>query len=311
MAAYGGAWRVLDFVEWRGELTSREHHLVLLPDRGDPPANVPVADVAVALFGPGVSVRADTMRLLAHHGVTALWCDFRGVPHSATHAWADHSRVTARQRAQAALPEHRKRAAWARIVAAKIDAQARVLEHLERAEAPTLRRMASMRIKSGDSSNLEGQAAVTYFPSLVQAADFTRRDHDNFSINAALDYGYGVFRARVIRSVLSVGLHPPLALFHRGRGNYFALADDLIEPFRPVIDLAVIRANQDTGSSAGHLELTREVKHSLVEQLSTPFAADGVGVAAAMDRLAANLAALFEGQARDLMVPLWRGSLNA
>ena len=311
-SSFGGAWRVLDFVGWSGTLDVHEHLLRLRPREAGASADpVAIADVAVVLLGPDVTVTAAVMHEFATHGVVSLWCDFRGKPYSAVHPWAVNTRVVTRQRAQAACPEHRKRAAWARIVESKIDAQARVLEHLGRPGAATLRRLARGRVRSGDMTNIEGRAAALYFPSLMERTDFVRSDATGFPVNAALNYGYGVFRARVIRAVLAAGLHPPLGLFHRGRANYFALADDLIEPFRPLVDLTVVKASAGIDGDEESGALPAALRHSCVEALSASFADDGKGVAAVMDHFAARLASYYEGETKTLEVPLWRGNLDA
>ena len=92
------------------------------------------------------------------------------------------------------------------------------------------------RVRSGDSTNLEGQAAAFYFPKLFGAG--FHRGQERW-INAALDYGYAVLRGTIARGLVAHGLLPSIGLFHASEQNAFNLADDLIEPFRPVVDLFV------------------------------------------------------------------------
>src|SRR3546814_5187240 len=93
------------------------------------------------------------------------------------------------------------------------------------------------RVKSGDPDNLEAQAARRYWP-LLMGADF-RRDRHSPGANALLNYGYAVMRATVARAIVAAGLHPTIGINHANRSNALALADDLIEPFRPLFDALV------------------------------------------------------------------------
>lgn len=119
------------------------------------------------------------------------------------------------------------------------------------------------KVKSGDPQNLEGQAARIYWQRLF-GSDF-RRDPKTPGINTLLNYGYAVMRAAVARAIVSTGLHPSLGLHHHNQYNSFCLADDLLEPLRPAVDLKVY--NQWEKSPDG-LELTPENKRALLEVLS-------------------------------------------
>lgn len=94
-------------------------------------------------------------------------------------------------------------------------------------------------VRSGDPDNREAQAAQAYWP-LMMGKDF-RRDRNAEGPNALLNYGYAVLRAATARAIVAAGLHPSLSLHHSSGGDALALADDLMEPFRPTIDLAVHR----------------------------------------------------------------------
>jgi CRISP-associated protein Cas1 len=138
-----------------------------------------------------------------------------------------------RAQADASLPFRKQ--AWATLVRQKITAQA---EALERVNAPSehLRRLAAA-VRSGDPDNREAQAAQAYWPLMMDKA--FRRDRSAAGANALLNYGYAVLRAATARAIVSAGLHPSLSVHHRSGGDALALADDLMEPFRPTIDLIV------------------------------------------------------------------------
>jgi len=97
-------------------------------------------------------------------------------------------------------------------------------------------------IHDGDVSNREGHAAKVYFNELF-GKDFTR--DDDCLTNSALNYGYTVIRSAMSRTVVSKGLHPSISLFHHNMYDAYALADDLMEPFRPIVDNFVISNIKD------------------------------------------------------------------
>jgi CRISP-associated protein Cas1 len=112
-------------------------------------------------------------------------------------------------------------------------------------------------VRSGDVENAEAQAARYYWP-LLMGENF-RRDLDGSGSNGLLNYGYAILRSAVARSVCAAGLHPTLGLFHSNRSNAFALVDDLMEPFRPLVDRVVFDLVYN-----GDTEVTPQAKRQLV-----------------------------------------------
>lgn len=92
------------------------------------------------------------------------------------------------------------------------------------------------KVLSGDTTNCEAQASVIYFKELF-GKNFKRREDNN--INAFLNYGYSIIRGFVARTICAHGLQPFLGVNHKNQFNQFNLADDLMELFRPLVDLFV------------------------------------------------------------------------
>jgi CRISPR-associated protein Cas1 len=84
------------------------------------------------------------------------------------------------------------------------------------------------------------------------------RDQAGGGVNGLLNYGYTVLRALVSRAICAAGLHPTISVFHSNRANAFALADDLMEPYRPLVDLMVRRL-----VARGVTDVDSEAKHEL------------------------------------------------
>lgn len=268
---------------------------------GAPSQLVPVADVAVVLLGIKVSISTAVMHRLLDADVVVMFCDWRGVPEGAAYPWRAHTRVGARQRAQAALSVPRQKNAWGRLVKAKVLGQARVLAEVDSAASLRLRNLAK-EVRSGDPDNVEGQAARVYWNRVFGPEESFLRLHESEDPrNTCLNYGYGVLRAQGVRAVVSAGLNPTLGVFHRGRSNYFNLVDDLIEPFRPAVDDAVLRLPADASLS------DRVVKQHLVQAVKQPFNVDGETLPTVLERLAQHLGQYVEGDRDRLDVRPWTG----
>ena len=149
---------------------------------------------------------------------------------------------------------------WKDIIQAKLTQQAEVLSTCSKPDAP-LRYMAK-QVKTGDPENLEGQGARYYFQTLF-GKDF-RRDRAQDGVNAMLNYGYTILRSAVVRAITGAGLHPSLGIHHQNQYNAMRLADDLMEPFRPLVDFCVYRMTDEDE----YTSVTSEVKKRLVALLS-------------------------------------------
>ena len=185
---------------------------------------------------------------------------------------------------------------WQSVVQAKIRQQGAVLDALGKDGADGFDLMAR-RVGSGDPDNMEAQAARRYWP-LLFGADF-RRDRQASGINAMLNYGYAVLRAATARAVCGAGLHPAIGLNHKSED--MALIDDLMEPFRPMIDLLVSRA-----VDAGHKGVTKDTKRYLASVASVDMQTERgrTPVFTCLERLAQSLARSCERGKPELDFPL-------
>ncbi len=147
-----------------------------------------------------------------------------------------HSRALKVMRAQLALSQPRRKRLWQHIVQRKIRNQAEVLRLHGHDAARRLHTLAR-DVRSGDAGHAEAQAAQVYFRHLF-GVDFSRaqvRLH-----NSALNYGYSVVRSALARNLVAHGFVTAFGLHHRSELNAFNLADDLLEPFRPILDAHVL-----------------------------------------------------------------------
>lgn len=293
-------WRVVDLCTFEGDLRAVRGGVEVCPAEGASTV-LPVAELAVVLIGMKVNLSAAVLHRLSEADVAVLFCDWRGIPEGGCYSWSDHGRVAARHRAQAEVSVPRKKNAWARLVRAKIEGQASVLENLKIRGSGELLALAD-QVRSGDPGNVEAQAARLYWSrTLGRGVGRQPAAGQLIGANACLDYGYAVLRGHLMRAVLAAGLAPALGVFHRGRGNAFALADDLIEPFRPAIDEVALPLPATASPS------DREVKQLLVAAASQRFDADGHGIPAVAEALAQSFGRYIEGDIDRLQVASWQG----
>lgn len=214
----------------------REHFALVVEQ--DSSARVPFEDIAViVLHHREITLTHPVLAACAEYGISLFSTGDNHQPNGVFLPYLSHSRATRMMRLQMQLERPIAKRAWAEIVRAKIQNQARCLTLTHSQNADRLDSLAR-RVRSGDSENMEAQASAIYFRALF-GANFDRSQPG--WINAALDYGYAIFRGAIARGLVAHGFLPSLGLFHRSEQNAFNLADDVIEPFRPVVDLFVAK----------------------------------------------------------------------
>ncbi len=153
---------------------------------------------------------------------------------------------------------------WQSVVREKITNQQITLDYFETNTSPSNElAILAKRVKSGDPENMEAQAARYYWTALLGAG--FRRDRQAGAENSLLNYGYSILRAATARAISGAGLTPALGIHHHNRKNPFALVDDLMEPYRPSVDMAVRKIIDDGGLEEG--ALTPEIKKDLTKVL--------------------------------------------
>ncbi|MHB0974519.1 MAG: type II CRISPR-associated endonuclease Cas1 [Thiobacillus sp.] len=227
---------------WRSVMISRpailrrDKFALLIEQEQD--ARVPFEDIAIIVLNHReITLTHSVLSACGEYGIGLFAIGPTHHPNGVFLPFLPHSRATRMLRLQLALGRPAAKRAWQTIIQAKIQNQA---ECLKLADKPGVERPASLarRVRSGDPDNLESQASALYFRALF-GNDFHRGQPR--WINAALDYGYAVFRAAIARGLVAHGFLPALGLFHASEQNAFNLADDLIEPYRPLVDLHVIQ----------------------------------------------------------------------
>jgi CRISP-associated protein Cas1 len=280
--------RIVDIATDNLHLSAYRGFLVVSLDRQEQ-GRIALDDIqSVIVHAHGVTWTTNLIVALAERGAIMVLCAANHAPVAIMAPINGHHAQAARMRAQWDAPRPLFKQLWQKIVVAKITMQASLLAAQGREEAGALLMMAR-RVRSGDPDNLEAQAARKYWPALMGSA--FRRDQNAEGANALLNYGYTVMRSCIARSIIAAGLNPAIGLHHHNRLNGFALADDLVEPFRPLVDAQVkLLVDEAVGT------VTPETKRRLARLISHDlFLKDAVSpVSVAAQRLAQSLARSFE-----------------
>ena len=233
---------------------------------------------------------------LSERGIPIVLCGPNHRPVSCVWPVEGHHLQGARMQAQIAAPRPLQKQLWRQIVIAKIRMQGHVLA--QSGAEPGAFEMLVRKVRSGDPENIEAQAARRYWKALF-GPEFLR-DPAAEGANGLLNYGYTVLRAVVARAICGAGLHPTIGIFHSNRANAFALADDLMEPYRPLVDhLALGLARK------GRTDVTTEAKRVLttISTFDLPTPAGISPLSVQVQRLVHSLATSFETRRAVLDLP--------
>ncbi|MBO6865278.1 MAG: type II CRISPR-associated endonuclease Cas1 [Alphaproteobacteria bacterium] len=289
--------RIVDIATDGRHLSAKRGFLIVSEDRQEV-GRIALDDIAaIIVHAHGVTWTTSLVVSLAERGALMVLCAANHAPVAVCLPLEGHHAQNAHFRAQWEAGKPLAKQLWRRIVIAKIQWQKTVLEAHGHSGAPL--DLLARKVGSGDPANVEAQAARRYWP-LLMGTDF-RRDRSADGPNGLLNYGYTVLRSLIARAIVAAGLHPSVGIHHANRGNAFALADDLVEPFRPLVDSLTCRLI-DRGIEA----VTPEAKRAFAGliALDLPGEKGITTVSGAATRLAQTLANSFEAnKANDLLLP--------
>jgi CRISPR-associated protein Cas1 len=319
--------RTLEISREPAHLSVRDDQLVLKRD-GQTIGQVPCEDIGVVLVDhPQTTYTHSALAKLAESDAAVVICGRDHLPAAVLLPMADHSQIVWRLDAQLAVGRPLRKQLWRQLTVAKVQAQARNIS----VDLPAHRKLLALarEVRSGDPTNVEAQAARVYWanwlceseepdeprgsvsnfsepklgtdPGPRDPLDFVfRRDPELPGLNSFLNYGYAVLRAAIARSIVAAGLLPSVGLHHRNRSNAFCLADDLIEPLRPLVDDRVRELHRQ-----GYEELNQPAKAALLEILEQRVQfGDEIGpLMVELHRYVGSLVRCFTGDAKELEIP--------
>lgn len=290
------AWRGLH-VSKPSRLNLADGQVVVAQDDGE--ARFALEDIVwIVLDTPQVIFTSALLSACMAAGIAVIATDATHTPSGVALPFHRNFRQGGVALTQAGLGAPLKKRLWQKIVRAKLANQAAALDALRRDGGAALREMAR-HVGSGDPANVEARAAREYWPRLW--SEF-RREDENDRRNKLLNYGYAVARSGVARALVATGLLPALGLKHASATNAFNLADDLVEPFRPFVDILAWETAGDGQASRDALSLDDRRAMAGILLVEARMTGDTVTLLVAAERTAESLVRAMEGGSAGLLV---------
>ena len=282
--------------------TKNEQIVISYPDKEQETKTVAIEDIGViVLENQQITITNGLLEKLTNNNVALINCDQYHLPIGLLMPLNGHTEQTERFKNQINASAPLKKNLWQQTISAKIMNQAGLLK--EKGIPCRKMELWAKEVTSGDALNHESRAAVYYWQNLITVENFTR-GQKGIPPNNLLNYGYAILRAITARAIVSSGMLPTLGIFHRNKYNAYCLADDIMEPYRPYVDLIVCHIMETEDS---YDELTTDIKKQLLSIASIDVFIDGKNspLMVAMSRTTHSLHECFEGTARKILYPVY------
>lgn len=269
------------------------------PETKEEKGSVPIEDIGLLMLDHyQITLSHQLIQEMMKNNVILISCDERHLPLAGMLPFSGNTLFSERVKVQMEVSEPLKKQLWKQTVECKIKNQLKVLEQFGKYATPMYEYL--KQVKSGDTTNMEGIAAQHYWKYLIDS-DFLR-DRFGDGPNPFFNFGYGVLLSIVARSLVDTGLLLVLGIFHRNKYNPYCLASDIMEPYRPIVDLQVMKwlelhpekQNLDKESKAFLLQIA--TKDVTIEKLVRPLI-----VGAKMT--ASSLVKCYTGEKRQISYP--------
>ena len=265
--------------------------------------SIPIEDIGVVVLeNKQITITNALLEALINNNSAVITCDSTCMPVGLILPLSGNTIQTERFRDQIDSSLPLRKQLWQQTIQGKIYNQAMVLSKYSSCETGNMFSW-SNNIKSGDSDNIEARAAVYYWRNVFDTIPTFTRGREGEPPNNLLNYGYAILRAVIARSLVSSGLLPTLGIHHHNRYNAYCLADDIMEPYRPFVDVLVI--NIIKNNSSFH-ELTTSIKKELLKIPTIDVHINGQRspLMIAASTTTASLAKCFAGELRKIVYPV-------
>ncbi len=289
-------------------LSLKNQQLVIQLDKSDEKRTIPIEDIAyVLLDNQQITITHGAIAALLDNNAAIITCDNRHLPIGLMLPLEGNTLQSERfqNQIEASLPLRKQ--LWQQTIECKIRNQAALLKMLHNCEIRNMLAWAN-DVRSGDNTNLEGRAAVYYWSKMFPEQDDFTRDREGIHPNAMLNYGYAVLRAIVARALVASGLLPTFGIHHHNRYNAYCLADDIMEPYRPFVDLLVSKLIRQY---PGQEEVTTDIKRQLltIPTLEVTISGQRSPLMVAVSQTTASLAKCYSGELRRITYPTFDGQI--
>jgi CRISPR-associated protein Cas1 len=226
--------RIVDVSE-NGRFIAKHRGFITIKQGDEFYSEVPLDDVGVLMISAfGATCTKEALVSLAERGAVTILCGSKGTPSALVLPVNANYESALRIRVQAQASQPLKKRLWQAVVTAKLKNQSEVLKFFGKQEKANQIGIYARQVQSGDPQNREASGARIYWKTLF-GDDFSRNPDGNWP-NSLLNYGYALLRAFAARSICAAGLNPIFGIHHENSTNPFPLADDIMEPYRPLVD---------------------------------------------------------------------------
>ena len=262
---------------------------------------IPIEDIGLVVLDNGqITFTQGIVNALTDQNAAMLWCNDKHLPNGMLVNITGNSTFTEALRIQLEASEPLKKQLWKQTIQQKICNQAKVLDLMGHDGTP-LRNMAE-KVGSGDPENIEGRAASRYWDLLFRKYNVTR-GQDEPMPNPFFNYAYAILRAITARSLVASGFLPALGIHHSNKYNPFCLADDIMEPYRPIADWMVLQWLNEIPSFPERLRTADKATLLQLPVLDVWINEKQSPLMVGMQRTTAGLMACFEGIQRRIPYP--------
>lgn len=280
--------------------TKNEQLHIRFPESDKEDRTVPIEDLGmIVLENQQITITNGLLAKLTDRKVAIVSCNAQHLPEGLLLPMQGHTEQTERVRYQLEASQPLKKNLWQQTVTAKIKNQHALLQE----KGKESRRMEYLykNVNSGDSGNHEAQAAAIYWQELFEIPDFNR-SQAGIPPNNLLNYGYAILRAVIARALVSSGMLPGVGIWHRNKYNAYCLADDIMEPYRPYVDLMVSHIVE---TEDDYSDLTTELKKELlsIPALDVKIEGQKSPLMVAASRTTSSLFECFAGISRKIIYP--------
>ncbi len=266
---------------------------------------LPIEDLGVVVLDhQQITITHQAIAAMLDNCVALVTCDSHHLPAGLLLPLSGNLLQSERFNAQVNSSVPLRKQLWQQTIQSKIRNQAKALQRLRHIDLRPMMRWAA-DVRSGDADNLEGRAAAYYWRALYGELipDFVR-DREGVPPNNLLNYGYAIVRAMTARALVAAGLLPTLGIHHHNRYNAYCLADDIMEPYRPYVDVTVDQMRDPDGEEQFPL-LLPEIKRQLLSLTTQEVMIGGKRrpMMVAIDVTAKSLMKCYSGEARSILYP--------
>ena len=289
-------------IENKSSIISKNQQLVIKSETRE--GTVPIEEIGfIILDHPEIYISMPVMNLLIENNSAVIICNRNHLPNGQFLNLNSHhiQQEIFKNQIEASLPL--KKQLWQQTIIEKITNQGILLQKIT-GQKNTLDFLAS-KVLSGDSSNMEGVAASQYWKSFFETTDIAfKRERFGDYPNNFLNYGYAILRAATARALSGSGLLNTLGIHHKSKYNAFALADDIMEPFRPLVDEKVFEIIKQYEEQ----DLNTKIKADLLQILTRTvyFEDEKSPLMVALQKTASSLQQCYTGERKKIKYPkLW------